>query len=156
MPLVKKGDKMKKLLLAVLLSLSVISSYAFAGMGGSGGGMMGNSSGGMMGGQQMGSGMTGSQQGHMGQMMTHGDMMGNMNLNMRHMTDIMQRMSDVLHKDMSASDLKEMSVIMREISLHMTGMADIMNRGSASQEEMQKVNDHMTEIEKRFNMMKFR
>ncbi len=152
---------MKKLLLTVLLSVFVMGSYAFAGMSGSGGGMMGDSSGDMMGGQggqQMGSGMMGDQQGQMGQggMMTHGDMMGGMHTNMNHMTGLMQKMTDVMSREMSASNMNKMSEIMRDMSLHMTGVSDIMSKDSVSQKEMQGVNDHIHQIEKRFDMMKFR
>ena len=142
---------MTKTLVTILLFAIVISPYAYAGMGGSGGGTMGG-----QGGQgQMGSGMMGGQQGQ-GSMMMHGDMMGGIGSNMKHATDMMQRMSGVIHKDMNSSDMREMSKIMMDMSSHIKYMSEIMSRGDVSQEEMETINNHMNEMEKRFDMMKFR
>ena len=105
--------------------------------------------------QQMGSGMMGGQKGQ-GSMMMHGDMMSGMGLNMKHATDMMQRMSGVIHKNMSSSDMREMSGIMMDMSSHIKYMSEIMSKGNASQKEIQGINDHMKEMEKRFNMMKFK
>ncbi len=108
-----------------------------------------------MGSGMMGSGMMGDQKGQ-GSMMMHGDMMSGMGLNMKHATDMMQRMSGVIHKDMNSSDMREMSKIMMDMSSHIKYMSEIMQKGSASQKEIHSINDHMKDMEKRFNMMKFK
>jgi hypothetical protein len=145
-----KEDEEMKTLLTTVLSIMLVAgafTYVFA------------SDGGMddprpMGGMK-GSGMMGGEKGK-GSMMMHGDMMSGMGLNMKHSTDLMQRMSGVMHKNMNSSDMRELSEIMMDMSSHIKYMAEIMSRGTASQKEMQNINDHMKEMEKRFNMMKFR
>jgi hypothetical protein len=102
--------------------------------------------------------MYGTKGGHKGQgsMMMHGDMMSGMGQHMKHTTDLMQRMSGVIHKDMHSSDMREMSEIMMDMSSHIKYMAEIMGRGNASQEEMNNISNHVKEMEKRFNMMKLK
>jgi Spy/CpxP family protein refolding chaperone len=135
---------MKKLL-TVVLSIMLVAgafTYVFA------------TDGGMDDPRPMG-GMMGGQKGQ-GSMMMHGDMMSGMGLQMKHTTDLMQRMSGVMHKEMDSSDMREMSKIMMDMSSHIKYMSEIMSRGNASQKEMQDINDHVKEMEKRFNMMKVR
>ena len=136
---------MQKLLILALSIMLVagVFTYVFA------------TDGGMDDPRKMGSGMMGGQKGH-GSMMMHGDMMSGIGSNMKHATDMMQRMSGVIHKDMSSSDMREMSKIMMDMSSHIKYMSEIMSRGDASQKDMQHINDHVKDMEKRFNMMKFK
>ena len=141
---------MKKLLVLVLSIMFVTGTFI----------AVYTSDGGMddprqMGSGMMGSGMMGGQKGQ-GSMMMHGDMMSGIGLNMKHTTNMMQRMSGVIHKDMSSSDMREMSKIMMDMSSHIKYMSEIMSKGTASQKDMQSISDHMKEMEKRFNMMKFK
>lgn len=139
---------MKKLLILALSIMFVAGAFTY----------IYADDGGMDDPKKMGSGMMGGQQGHMekGSMMMHGDMMSGIGSNMKHATDMMQRMSGVVHKDMNSSDMREMSKIMMDMSSHIKYMSEIMQKGSASQKEMHSINDHMKDMEKRFNMMKFK
>lgn len=103
----------------------------------------------------MGGGMMGGQKGH-GSMMMHGEMMSGIGSNMHSATDMMRRMSDEIHKDMSPEHMREMSKIMMDMSSHIKYMSEIMSSGQASQEEMEKINNHMRDMEKTFNMMNFK
>jgi hypothetical protein len=140
---------MKKFLLVALSMMIVVGAftYVFA------------TDGGMddprpMGGMKRG-GMMGGQKGQ-GSMMMHGDMMQGMELHMKHTTDLMKRMTGTIHKDMRPSAMKEMSRIMIDMFLHIKYMAEIMSKGNASQDEMNHISNHVKEMEKRFNMMKFK
>jgi hypothetical protein len=135
---------MRKILLVVLSVMFITGAvtYVFA------------TDGGMDDPRPMG-GMMGDQK-RQGSMMMHGDMMNGMGLHMKHTTGLMQRMYGVMHKDMNPSDMRKMSTIMMDMSLHIKYMAEIMSRGNASQEEMHHISNHVKVMEKSFNMMELK
>ncbi|MEN8263923.1 MAG: hypothetical protein ABFR82_10695 [Nitrospirota bacterium] len=49
--------------------------------------------------------------------------------------------------------MKKMSYILGDMSEHMKGMSGIMRRGNVSQKEMEELLQHMSQTQKRFDMM---
>ena len=127
--------------------------FAQSGLNSGGGGMMGGMMGGRggMGGQ---GGMMGGQQG--GMMLQGNEMMNGMMQNMNQMTGAMQKMTDIMGKTSSPEQMRKMSGIALGLSEHMKEMADVMNRGTVSQEEMQRLHRQMLQTQQQLEMMQGR
>ena len=143
-----QGGLMKKLMVISILviALSAVAGYFRMGIG-------------MMDSQKGEAGDMVMQHGEMGQgnMMMHGEkMMGGMMKDMNRMTGMMQGMSDMMEKGMSAADMAGMSEIMKEMCGHMMNMSRMMKDGNVSQDEMQKLHQQMLQTQKKFDMMQMR
>ncbi len=73
---------------------------------------------------------------------------------MNHMGSMMQRMTGVMEQGMNTEHMKSMSEITRDMSTHMMDMSNMLKRGEASHEDMQKLHQRIMETGKRFNMMR--
>ena len=109
---------------------------------------------------QMNSGMMEGQnqsmhQGQMmehGQMMNHSQMMGGMMGMSNQMSTTMDKMAGMM-KNMPPSRMKGMSGVMNDMSHQMLEMSMAMGSGTISAEEMKKMQDRMTEIQKEMSGM---
>ena len=90
-----------------------------------------------------------------GGMMQHGQMMENMMGMMHRMSGMMGEMSGMM-KEMPAGRMKAMSGMMGDLSRQMMEMSKVMHRGKASGKEMKKLQDRVTEMEKRMSEMKMK
>lgn len=112
---------------------------------------------GEQGGQQhMGGGMMGGQQGQMdrGEMMLHGhEITGGMMVNLNQMTVLMQRMTDIMQRTTEPVQMKKMSVILGDMSEHLSGMSGMMKKDNIPQKEMEELLQHMSQTQKRFDML---
>lgn len=99
-------------------------------------------------------GMMGGQQG--GMMLQGNEMMNGMMQNMNQMTGAMQKMTDIMGKTSSPEQMRKMSGIALGLSEHMKEMADVMNRGTVSQEEMQRLHRQMLQTQQQLEMMQGR
>lgn len=66
---------------------------------------------------------------------------------------MMQKMSDMIGKGMSTKNIGEMSEVMGDMSTFMMDMSRTMQRGEASQNDMQMLDRKIRDVEKRLDMM---
>ena len=139
---------MKKILSigVLMLILTFVISFVYAGMGGSkSGGMMGGSkSGGMMGGQKN---MEGMLQGH--------EVRESMMHNMGQMSRLMQQMREMMANKPDAENRSHMSRLMQDISEHILEMSRIMKRDIITQKEMQMLNQHNRKMQEAYEKMRW-
>jgi hypothetical protein len=146
--LINKGGSMKRIIILSSMIIGLTIGYGYAMEMG----MMGNHGGhGNMGGSEQ-TGMYEMKDGHQGQS-GHGEMMQWQGMS-HHMIPMMesvngmtQRMSEIMEKDMTPEAMKEMSALMRDVSKEMGSMADLMQKGSATEEEMHKLHMKINETD---------
>lgn len=128
-----------------MVILIFIFSMSYAQMGG-------GKSGGMMGGQQ--GGMMESRE-HMEGMMQGHEVSGGLMHNMGQMSRLMQQMRDMMANKSDAASMHKMSRLMREISEHAEKMAAIMDKGGATKDEMQELDEHNRMMQERYEKMRW-
>jgi hypothetical protein len=134
---------MKKIHLIFLSAFLLLVSFAYAQMGGEMAGDHG----------QMQGGMTGEQQGHMSDMIEGHEVRGDIIKNMNHMSVLMNKMVDMMERTTDPMHMRKMAGMMQDMSQHMISMSRIMIKGSASQKEIQDLNQHHVMMQKRYELM---
>jgi hypothetical protein len=125
---------MRQVMVMVILLFGLTTSYSLAQMGH---GMMRDSH------MMEEHGMTGS-----GQMMEHGKMMGNIKGMTQDISDLMRKMSELMGSDISRERAHAMSNVVRDMAVEMNRISFMIDRGSATEEEMIDVQNRMMEIKK--------
>ena len=150
---------MKKLVMVVLIAILLTANQGLAARGGGMGG--GAGSGGMEGSGGMGSGDSGSMgSGGMGSMGAQGSagqgkMMQGSSMNeamvpmMQQMNDMTNRMSSVMKGGMNQDTRTKMSQFMHDISKEIGEMSRMMERGQASEKDVQKMQDRLADMQKK-------
>ena len=120
---------MRNITLITILIIGLMTSYSLAQMGH---GMMRDSH--MMQGQEMMA---------TGQMMEHGQMMENLKGITRDMSTIMDQLSGMMNGEMSRERRHKTSELMRDVAAEMNRMSFMMDRGTATDEEMRDFQNRM-------------
>ncbi len=126
---------MKRIFVITILIIGLAAAYSFA---------------------QMGHGMMRGTEEEMGQghMMEQGHMMGSMMGVTQDMSVMMRRMSGMMggisnmSREMSGDRMHNMSNMMRDMCREMSRMADFMDKGAATDEEMKAMRNRMMEMQK--------
>ena len=125
---------MRNITLITILIVGLMTSYSLAQMGH---GMMRDSH--MMGEH----GTAGS-----GQMMEHGQMMGNVKEMTQDMSNMIRQLAGVMSRDMPGERRYKISEMMRDIAAEMNRISFMLDRGNVTEEEMKDLENRMIEIQK--------
>jgi len=128
----KGGGRMKKYFLVGLI-LALFTSYAYAQIAGQEGGA----------GKEM-------MRGQKGQIIGHKELMDNMTGMMNQMSGMIEKMPKMMMEEMPPPDVRKMMFqIMRDMSKQMMDMSKMIEKGAASEKQIKRMQDRMTQMQKR-------
>ncbi len=107
-----------------------------------------------------GQGNRGHMEGQMNQqqmdrMLSGHEVTGDMMHHMGHMTRLMQQMRDMMAEKTDSESMRQISVLMEDMSEHLVDMSRVMSKGNASQKDMQDLDQQNMRMQKKYEMMRW-
>ena len=125
---------MKRIFILIVIALGLVTTYSFA----------------LMTGDKEGrKHMTEEQK---GEVMGHGQIMGEMMGLMKHMSEMMENTSEMM-TDVSAERMQNMKGLMKEMSEQMIDMSNMMKKGKVSEDKMGLLKDKIKNTQRKISVM---